>query len=59
MNNLKIVIKPFEIFADQSDRDQLIEAIMLHLEEIQEENFFKFYQVKEDEDDSYGEEYED
>lgn len=59
MKNIRIVIKPFQVFADIEDRDQLVEAIMLQLEEIQESDFFVVGDANEDEDDTYGEEYED
>jgi hypothetical protein len=56
MKNLKIKIKPFEVFADQTDREQIIEAIMEHLSEISEEAFFTFTDADEDEDDTYPDE---
>lgn len=55
MKNMKIRIKPFQVFADPDDQESIYAAIVEHLEEVSEENFFAATLVEED-DESYEEE---
>jgi hypothetical protein len=53
MKNLKIKIKAFEVYADPEDREAIVSAILLQIEEMAEENFFTAIVSDDDEDMGY------